>query len=226
MTTVEMEVPRKGTMLVAVGIATLLLALVFGALVGCSPQIVETKDASEQKADPLLSQPVEWSMESDCAICHVQEDETMASADCPQASLHADLQCVQCHSLSDVLVSKHEGLTYGDTTKAVDLKASEITVDAKTCEDPACHGDMEHMAKQTEGKVVLTDSNGNQVNPHKYDSNKQHDANQPTCIDCHKVHSEDIQKDATKWCAQCHHRGVFTCGNCHEIREREVSHSA
>lgn len=217
---------HKGAVACAVGVATLLLALVLGTAVGCAPKVTESQDASEQETDPLLAQPVEWSLESDCAICHSQEDATMRDEGCPQASLHADLECVQCHTVDDVLTAKHTDLTYGDVTTTTDLKATEITVDAKTCEDPECHGDMEFMAKQMEGKVWLTDSNGNAVNPHDYDSNEQHDANVPTCIDCHKVHSSDIQEDATKWCAQCHHRGVFTCGNCHEIREREVSHSA
>lgn len=216
---------RKGVALLAIIGAVCALALALGGIMGCSPKQADPS-ASEQKTDPLMTQPVEWSMESDCETCHSQEAATMTDEKCPQASEHADLQCIQCHTTEDSLAESHNGLKYGDMEKTTDLKASKVTVDEKNCQTPECHGTMEEMAAQTEGKAYLTDSNGNQVNPHSYESNEQHDANQPTCVDCHKVHSEDIQKDATKWCAQCHHRGVFTCGNCHEIRERPVSHAA
>lgn len=201
------------------------LALALGSIMGCSPKQVDPS-AAEQKEDPLMAQSVEWGMESDCRTCHSAEAATMADEKCPQASEHADLDCIQCHTAEEPLAETHANLKYGDMEKTDDLKASKITVDEQSCQNPECHGTMEEMAALTEGTVYLTDSNGNQVNPHQYDSNEQHDANQPTCIDCHKVHSADIQKDATKWCAQCHHRGVFTCGNCHEIRERPVSHEA
>ena len=44
--------------------------------------------------------------------------------------------------------------------------------------------------------------------------------NPATCTDCHNNHSKDLPKDAMKYCAQCHHRGTFECGTCHELRER------
>ena len=40
--------------------------------------------------------------------------------------------------------------------KTTDLKASKVTVDEKNCQTPECHGTMEEMAAQTEGKAYLT----------------------------------------------------------------------
>lgn len=202
--------------------ATGLLACVLGLVAGCAPQASsEGGEGGAGGAQEPAAQAVvlEWTPESDCMSCHVDEAATMADAECPQASQHANLQCSQCHTEADVLATAHEGVT---TESKVASKATVVSVNPETCQTAECHGTMEEMAAQTEGKVFLTDSNGNQVNPHAHGSNAQHDANPPTCTDCHKVHSKDMQKDATKWCAQCHHRGVFTCGNCHEVREREV----
>lgn len=225
MPNVTTKASHKATTAFLIGACTLLLALILGSIVGCAPKTME-KNASEQEADPLLTKAVDWSMSSECKVCHSQEQATILDANCPQANLHDDLECTQCHTDEGKLSTVHADLVYADAATTTDLRPKNATVDAKTCEDPACHGDLEYMAAQTEGKVYLTDSNNNSYNPHVYESNEQHDSIVPTCVDCHKIHSEDIQEDATKWCAQCHHRGVFTCGNCHEIREREASHSA
>ena len=56
--------------------------------------------------------------------------------------------------------------------------------------------------------------------PRLYAAGEKHDENPTTCTDCHNNHSKDLPKDAMKYCAQCHHRGTFECGTCHELRER------
>ena len=111
-------------------------------------------------------------------------------------------------------------MTYADKRAS---KATVVTVDAATCQDPACHGTMADMAVKTADNTEFKDEKGKVQNPHEYVSNEQHDANPPTCTDCHKIHSKNLQKDAMMWCAQCHHKGVFQCGTCHELREREVA---
>ena len=89
------------------------LALALGSIMGCSPKQADPS-AAEQKEDPLMSQPVEWSMESDCQTCHSTEAATMADEKCPQASEHADLDCVQCQTAEDSLAETHTNLKYGD----------------------------------------------------------------------------------------------------------------
>ena len=69
---------------------------------------------------------------------------------------------------------------------------------------------------------LLTDDNGTTVNPHERPAGEKHDENPATCTDCHNNHSKDLGKDAKKYCAQCHHRGVYECGTCHELRERSA----
>lgn len=213
---------NRGVAALVVSAATLLLAGALCFVVGCSPQQAAQSDEAQPVEDPMANQVVEWSQDIDCMTCHTEESATMTDTSIAQASMHNDegMACIDCHTEADVLSEVHEGVTYGST---VPTKATVVSVNPETCQTAECHGTMEDMAKLTEGAVTLVDSNGNEVNPHAYDSNEQHDAHVPTCTDCHKVHSADTQKDATKWCAQCHHRGVFTCGNCHELRERPVS---
>ena len=90
-------------------------------------------------------------------------------------------------------------------------------MDCTTCHNP------DDVKAATEGSTVLTDINGTVVNPHERPDGEAHDENPATCTDCHNNHSKDLSKDAMKYCAQCHHRGIFQCGTCHEIRERSVA---
>lgn len=215
---------NKGLAAVAALAATLLLACVLGLCVGCAPKVSDssTGDSTSGSKDAMEDTPIEWSQDIDCITCHTEEAGTMTDTSIAQASMHSDegMTCIDCHTEADVLTQAHEGVTY---SSKVPTKATVVSVNAETCQNPDCHGTMEEMAAQTEGTVFLVDSNGNEVNPHNYEANEQHLAHQPTCTDCHKIHSAETEKDATKWCAQCHHRGVFTCGNCHEIRERPVA---
>ncbi|WP_302395701.1 hypothetical protein [Eggerthella sinensis] len=216
---------QRGMMMAAIVAMTVLLALLLGLAAGCSPQASESADSgdaakSAQKEDPMTTQAVDWNMQIDCKTCHTHEADTMQDASCPQASQHADLACTQCHTEEATLKQAHEGVTYADKPAS---KATVVTVDAETCQASACHGTMEDMAAITADSQELVDDKGTVANPHELPSNEQHDANQPTCTDCHKVHTKDLQKAAMKYCAQCHHRGVFECGTCHELRQRAVS---
>ena len=123
--------------------------------------------------------------------------------------------CVQCHTEADTLATAHADVKLGDEPAS---KVTVETVDPATCE--SCHGTLEEVAALTTGSTALTDDNGTTVNPHARPSNEKHDANPLTCTDCHNNHSTDLAKDAQKYCAQCHHRGVYECGTCHELRER------
>lgn len=78
---------------------------------------------------------------------------------------------------------------------------------------------MSEVAALTADSTALTDDKGTTVNPHERPAGEKHDENPTTCTDCHNNHSKDLPKDAMKYCAQCHHRGTFECGTCHELRE-------
>ncbi|MFR4962142.1 MAG: cytochrome c3 family protein, partial [Eggerthella lenta] len=155
--------------------------------------------------------------DSDCSMCHTVEAASATDASCPQASAHEaeGVTCVQCHTDEAVLSTEHADVKFGDKAAT---KATVVTVDPETC--ISCHGTMEEMAAKTADSTALTDDKGTTVNPHDDPSNEKHDANPATCTSCHNNHSKDQAKDAMKYCAQCHHRGTFECGTCHELRER------
>lgn len=220
----------KTKTLVAVICATCLLAAVLGLSVGCSPQqpapstggnsSASQTDTADKNAGAMENQPVDWSMQSDCATCHTTEAEGVSDTACVQAVAHEaqGLTCVQCHTDETVLQASHGGVTYGDKPAS---KPSVITVDPQTC--ISCHGDLDAVASLTANSEALKDSNGTVVNPHERPAGQKHEENPATCTDCHNNHSKDLSKDAMKYCAQCHHRGIFQCGTCHEIRERSAS---
>lgn len=229
----EVNQATRTATLAVVLCATVLLAALMGLCLGCSPQGSTTSDdkgsASDSKptqsdsADSnadMASQQVDWTMDIDCAVCHTSEAEGASDAACAQAVAHQaeGLTCAQCHTNEAVLTEAHAGVTYADKPAT---KATVITVDPATC--IACHGDLDEVAALTADSEALKDSNGTVVNPHERPAGEAHDENPATCTDCHNNHSKDLSKDAMKYCAQCHHRGIFQCGTCHEIRERSVA---
>ncbi|HIW76000.1 MULTISPECIES: cytochrome c3 family protein [Gordonibacter] len=223
MTNATTKTANRGFVVLAIAVAVLLLAVALGSVVGCSPKQAGDGEApakQSQKEDPMATQTVDWTMDIDCKTCHTTEAGTMTDAAYPQAMEHGDMQCSQCHTEEATLKTAHEGVTYADKPAS---KATVVTVDAQTCQDPACHGTLADMAVITADNTNFKDDKGAVQNPHEYASNEQHDANVPTCTDCHKIHTKNVQKDAMKWCAQCHHQGVFQCGTCHELRERQVA---
>lgn len=204
---------RLITLLVCAAVCA--LAIVLATALGCAPQEGAGDEAGKtEQSSGMEGQQVDWSMQTDCASCHTFEAETMEDAQCPQAFAHQAQDCISCHTGEPVLKTAHEGVTYGDKPAS---KATVQTVPEQAC--ITCHGDMGEMAKVTAESTALTDSNGTSKNPHEKLTGEKHEANAPTCTDCHNNHSKDLDKDAMKYCAQCHHRGVFTCGNCHELRD-------
>lgn len=195
------------------------LAVVLGFMVSCTPSESENESSRTPKTgetnsddDAAANQQVDWTMESNCSTCHTYEAELMADTEFAQAHAHENESCIDCHTEESVLATAHEGITMRDTPAK---KATVETVNAESC--ISCHGTMDEMAIITAGSTALTDSNGVSVNPHELQPGEKHEANQPTCTSCHTTHSKDLSKDSMKFCAQCHHRGVFTCGNCHAV---------
>ena len=222
MTTTTKIHDRRLVLLSIIGVVCA-LAVVFGLMVGCAPSesgddssnppASEEKDSSDGSGEGAANQKVDWTMESDCATCHTYEAESMSDSAFPQAHAHTNEVCTDCHTEETVLATAHEDITLGDKPAK---KATVQSVSDQTCID--CHGTFEEMSVKTAGSNALTDSNGVSVNPHELLPGERHEANRPSCTSCHSTHSKDLSKDSMKFCAQCHHRGVFTCGNCHEVR--------
>lgn len=217
-------VNRRRTLMAVLGAVVALTALM-ACLMGCAPQAKPAASdsgdaATEESVDPMAGQPVNWTMESDCATCHTVEAESATDAACPQDVAHEaeDITCVQCHTQEDVLATEHADVKFGDKPAS---KATVDTVDPATC--ISCHGDLAEVAALTADSTALTDDKGTTVNPHERPAGAKHEENPATCTDCHNNHSKDLPKDAMKYCAQCHHRGVFECGTCHELRDRETA---
>lgn len=206
----------------AVVVLTMMLAAMLALVVGCSPKAAtEAPAKAEQSSTSSMDgQPVNFTMQSDCKTCHTSEAASPEEAACTQAVAHEaeKVTCVQCHTDESVLSSTHADVKFGDKPAT---KPTVITVDEKTC--VSCHGSLQDMAAKTVDSKALTDDNGTSVNPHERPAGQTHEDNAATCTDCHNNHSKSVEKDAMKYCAQCHHRGVFTCGNCHELRERTVA---
>jgi hypothetical protein len=172
---------------------------------------------SSSQSSAASDAPINWTMQSDCTMCHTTESDSMTNPDCVQAVAHQGTTCTTCHTEEDVLKTAHAGVTMQSKVPKVG-KATEVTVDAQTC--IGCHGTMQEMAAKTANSTALKDSNGMVVNPHDPPSTPHMDAKPATCTDCHETHTTDaLSKDAMGYCAQssCHHRGVFQCGTCHAV---------
>lgn len=220
MATTTKRTSRKTTKLVVLGVVcALMFTLAF--TIGCSPSESPSEPSSgvtEQDSNGANTQPVNWTMATDCTTCHTVEAESLTDTKFPQAHLHqGEADCVDCHTDEAVLAPLHADLTFADAAN-VASKATVVSVPEQTCID--CHGTLEEMAILTVDNTVLTDDQGTTVNPHERPAGQTHEANPATCTDCHKIHSSTTDRDAMKYCASCHHRGIFTCGTCHEIRTR------
>lgn len=179
--------------------AVLVVAALTGTLMGCAP----SAPASDSNGSGTAAAPAEQEAGGDDAMAGQPVNWTMES------------DCVTCHTDEAVLAEVHDGIAMGDKPAT---KATVVTVDEATC--IACHGDLSEVAVLTADSTALTDDKGTVVNPHERPAGEKHEANPATCTDCHNNHSKDLPKDAMKYCAQCHHRGTFECGTCHELRER------
>ncbi|MCL2808015.1 MAG: cytochrome c3 family protein [Coriobacteriia bacterium] len=191
--------------------------------IGCSSSVPEDAWAhasNEQALSEALSMPVAWTTGSDCGACHHIEQDSQLSPEHPQAFAHQDeASCLDCHTELSVLAAAHLDLTFADALRT-QYKSNSATALEHACID--CHGSMEEMALLTMSSTALTDSQKTTVNPHEQPAGPTHEVKVATCTDCHNNHSLDLQKDAMKYCASCHHRGVFTCGNCHEYKTIET----
>lgn len=158
---------HRAKLLVSLGVVAF-AALLAGAILmatGCAPQMT-TNDRAQEEEDPLMAQPVDWSIDDDCATCHAAEEATMVDENCPQASLHGDMECLECHTAEDAMTEAHANLTLGDAIPEDEIKPKANTVDAESCQDPECHGTIEEMAKLTEGNTEFKDEKGKVQNPH------------------------------------------------------------
>lgn len=216
---------RRLVVLAVLGVVLALTAAMW-SLAGCAPKETSESPAQSEQgggsastsgASAMDGQPVNWTMDSDCSMCHTSEAESETDTACPQGTAHKaeNITCVQCHTEEQVLSTEHADVKFGDK---VSTKATVATVDPATCE--SCHGTMEDLAALTADSTALTDDKGTTVNPHERPDGEKHVENPATCTDCHNNHSKDLPKDAMKYCAQCHHRGTFECGTCHELRDR------
>ena len=195
--TVQAHTADRRLVVLAVLGGVLALTAAMWTLAGCAPKAEPSAPAASEQKDgnggssAMDGQPVNWTMDSDCSMCHTVEA---------------------------VLSTEHADVKFGDKAAT---KATVVTVDPETC--ISCHGTMEEMAAKTADSTALTDDKGTTVNPHDVPSNEKHEENPATCTDCHNNHSKDLPKDSMRYCAQCHHRGTFECGTCHELRERATT---
>lgn len=178
-------------------------------LAGCSPRASADQSAEEGPSDQNAAITVEWSADSDCAVCHVSEQESYENTAC-MASFHAGQACGSCHVDSLGLSKVHEGKT---ATDKMPKRLKKTDVADELC--LSCHFETrDELAAATAG-VAVTDSEGTSVNPHDLPSSDDHDSIH--CADCHSMHDTDpIADKAQSQCFSCHHAEVFACGTCHD----------
>lgn len=190
------------------------LVVLMAALSACTPQVSDGSAQPRTASDTESAQGAEvvafeWSADSDCAMCHTVEGDSMADPACA-AGAHGAQQCADCHQDASGLQSAHASVSVGDRTPK---RLKTTSVEESTC--LACHGSYEELAGRTTSSTALTDHDGKVVNPHAIPENDDH-AN-ITCENCHAMHSSDPVADtAFDYCRSCHHADVFECGTCHE----------
>jgi hypothetical protein len=212
--------PSKSQVIALLVIAVVGLSAMIAA--GCSPTAPasapsKSSDNGSNNAAGSDSDIVEavydWSMQSDCAVCHTNEGSNPTDGKHPQATAHEALNCTICHTDEQQLQKSHDGIKLSDKPAS---KPSVITVAESTC--VSCHGDLQKVSELTATSEALKDDKGLIVNPHSRPDGETHAQNPATCTSCHNNHSEALARDAKKYCASCHHRGVWQCGTCHEKR--------
>ncbi len=166
---------RRLVVLAVLGVVLALTAAMW-TLAGCAPKAEPSAPAASEQKDgnggssAMDGQPVNWTMDSDCSMCHTVEAASATDASCPQASAHEaeGVTCVQCHTDEAALSTEHADVKFGDKAAT---KATVVTVDPETC--ISCHGTMEEMAAKTADSTALTDDKGTTVNPHDVPSNEK-----------------------------------------------------
>lgn len=128
-----------------------------------------------------------------------------------EASAHASMTCIDCHTDEDALAAAHSDAT---SASKMPTKLKQTEVENSLC--LSCHeGTLENLVSATEGIASVTDSKGTAVNPHSVLSSEQHAG--ILCGDCHSMHSDKgIEESAHDECISCHHADVFQCYTCHD----------
>lgn len=191
-------------------VATLAFAL---SLAACAPQQTTglSNTGDDESADEPAVVQMEWSLDSDCSMCHDGETASMADAACPASTHEAQgATCAMCHNDEAALTEAHVSAE-ADSATPSHLSSSDVSQEACL----TCHN-MDDLAAVTADLDVLTDTQGTTVNPHALPDNADHAA-EATCSSCHKMHESDgdPQRDARRLCNDCHHEGVYECYTCH-----------
>ena len=127
---------RRLVVLAVLGVVLALTAAMW-TLAGCAPKAEPSAPAASEQKDgnggssAMDGQPVNWTMDSDCSMCHTVEAASATDASCPQASAHEaeGVTCVQCHTDEAVLSTEHADVKFGDKAAT---KATVVTVDPET----------------------------------------------------------------------------------------------
>jgi hypothetical protein len=174
---------------------------------GCAPR---TADPSSGSGSEDTTATVAWSMQSDCATCHLAE--TNEQDPTAPATVHEQegTTCITCHADEEKMTAVHEGAT-ADLPMPTRLKKTEV--DPTLC--GSCH-EADELATLTVASTVITDTEGTVVNPHDIPDNSSH--NSITCINCHQVHepAASLPDNSLNTCFNCHHEKVLQCGTCHD----------
>lgn len=209
---------RNGKMIAKL-VATLATGAMVLTLAACAPhqaapeELADTGsgDAASSASDDTAAVQVEWSLDSDCTMCHATESASMDDSACPASTHQAQgATCATCHNDEAALTQAHANAQAGAETPT-HLSSSDVSQDACL----TCHN-MDDLAAATAEFDGLTDTQGTTVNPHALPDNADHAA-EVSCSSCHKMHDGDSEPatEARRTCNDCHHEGVYECYTCH-----------
>jgi hypothetical protein len=184
------------------------------AVVGCAPrQASEGPNQGDTGEDVGEAVVVEWSIDGDCATCHLAE--SVDQDPTAPALYHEEeegVACITCHAVGESeLAAVHEGTT---ATDKMPVRLKKTKVSDESCLG-SCHN-TEELIAVTASSTALTDNEGLVVNPHDRPVNSSH--SNISCSDCHQQHKPraQIAQTAMALCTKCHHDKVFACGTCHD----------
>lgn len=191
------------------------VAVFCSALLLCVSACVPSSPESNGEGGVASDEPVvavEWSLDSDCVTCHVDQGSSKEDSS-TTAFVHASVECVVCHDDADGLAEVHEDVTTEDGIPTR-LKKTEVGEGVCLGCHESKHTSYEVLAEATADSVALTDENGLVVNPHDLPESYGHD--DIVCGSCHVMHADQEPSDkAMTTCVGCHHENVFECGTCH-----------
>ena len=166
--------------------------IIFVALASCSPRSGEETSAETG---------VDFSDSSLCYTCHLPASQSMEDPSM-LGYTHSAFDCLFCHSDSEGLEAKHEGVTEPPAT----MKFSQIG-SKEFCF--TCHGDYATLTKKTSDYFI----DGQQINPHAPHATDS-SVEELNCNNCHMIHS--MTRGVPESCYGCHHEKSFEkCSVCH-----------